>query len=141
MVQYNVEQLAKNDYEGRLTVQKADMFEKFELPEKLAEVDCITACDTFHEYLDEPGKIVKLLKQLRERFAGAMMVIGEFCLQDADWLRRHPTASLEHHLFHQLSDQQIGSAQQWRDIFGQAGLKIVEEQVFELIGHGYFALR
>ena len=138
MIQFNRQQLAKNDYNGRLTVQTADMFD---LPTDLSTVDCITACDTFHEYLHDEDRLVDLLKRLAERFDGALFVVGEFCLQDAEWLRRHKTASLEHHLFHQLSGQQIGTAAQWREIFGRAGLQLVEEQIYDLIGHGYFAMR
>ncbi len=144
MVQFNRKELGKQDFEGRLTVQQADMFH---LPPLLAgselpPVDCITACDTFHEYLgNQEGQLIELLKSLKARFPGAIFVIGEFCKQDAGWLRRHPTASLEHHLFHELSLQKIGTARQWRDIFQKAGLSILEEEVFDMIGHGYFALR
>jgi len=138
MIDFNTKQLEREDYGGRLITSQADMFN---LPTDLPEVDCITACDTFHEYLDDPERIVELLKGLRERFGDVLMVIGEFCLQDPVWLAKHRTASLEHHLFHQLSNQQIGSAEQWRDIFSRAKLEIVQEQVYDMIGHGYFALR
>ena len=140
MIRFDEQKLAASGLGDRISVQVADMFDIGELPSDLPPIDCITACDTFHEYLDEPERLVALLKELRERF-GATFVIGEFCLQDAGWLRRHKTASLEHHLFHRLSNQQIGSAQQWRDIFGQAGLSIVEEEVYDMIGHGYFMVR
>ena len=141
MIDYNRKGLAENNYDGHLTTQCADMFELRDLSADLPAVDCITACDTFHEYLQEPDKLIALLKDLRSHFPETLFCFGEFCLQDAQWLRKHPTASLEHHLFHQLSNQQIGSAQQWRDIFGRAGLEIMEEQIYDLIGHGYFLLR
>jgi len=141
MVRFDQEQLGENDFGGRLTVQVGDMFNLPEPPVGLGRVDGITACDTFHEYLQEEKKLVELLQALRARFDGAVWVIGEFCLQDAAWLRKHPTASLEHHLFHDLSNQQIGTAQQWREIFDRAGLEIIEEQIYDLIGHGYFMLR
>jgi SAM-dependent methyltransferase len=141
MVRFDQKRLKQNDYDGRLSVQEEDMFALGELPKELPPIDCITACDTFHEYLQEPDRLVKLLKQLKKRFTGVRFVIGEFCLQDAQWLKKHKTATLEHHLFHQLSNQQIGSARQWRDLFQQAGLEIIEEQVYDVIGHGYFALR
>ncbi len=141
MVRYNQNSLAKHDYGHRLTVQQADIFHLPELSAERSSIDCITACDTFHEYLGDEKVIVRLLQDLKKRFPGSLFVIGEFCRQDPAWLHKHPTASLEHHLFHQLSIQQIGSAQQWRDIFQQAGMTIIEEQVFDLIGHGYFALK
>lgn len=141
MIAFDMEQLEHNDYQGRLTADRADMFALDHSSAKLPDVDCITACDTFHEYMHEPERIVRLLHKLRDQFPRAIFVIGEFCLQDAHWLRKHPTASLEHHLFHDLSLQQIGTAAQWRDIFAHAGLQIIEEQVYDMIGHGYFALR
>jgi len=141
MVQFDQEQLQTNNHDGRLTVQVGDMFALPDLPSELPQVDCITACDTFHEYLQDQQKLIDLLRALRERFPKAVFVIGEFCLQDPNWLRKHPTAALEHHLFHHLSNQQIGTARQWRSIFQQTGLNIIEEQIFDLIGHGYFALK
>lgn len=141
MIAFNQQALAKRNFEGRLTCQQGDMFALPVFPHNMPGIDCITACDTFHEYLHQPEKIVQLLRALRGQFPKAMFVVGEFCLQSSAWLRKHPTASLEHHLFHQLSNQQIGTAQQWRDIFHQANLTIVEEQIYDLIGHGYFALR
>jgi ubiquinone/menaquinone biosynthesis C-methylase UbiE len=141
MVRFDEGQLAQDNCAGRLSVQIGDMFALPDLPEGLSKIDCITACDTFHEYLQDEGRLVELLRQLRERFSGVVFVIGEFCLQDPAWLRKYQTASLEHHLFHELSNQQIGTAQQWREIFQRAGLTIIEEQIYDLIGHGYFALR
>jgi len=140
MIAFNNKQLARQDFGGRLSCSQADMFALDNLPAPLTDIDCITACDTFHEYLQYSGRIVALLQNLQQRWPKAMFVIGEFCLQDPAWLRRHPTASLEHHLFHQLSGQQIGSAPQWRDIFRRANLTIAEENVLDMIGHGYWAL-
>jgi len=141
MVRYGQKLLAQNDFNRRLTVQQADIFHLPALPPELPPIDCITACDTFHEYLGNPSVLIQLLQDLKKRFPGALIVIGEFCRQDPGWLLRHPTASLAHPLFPQLSGQPIGSAQQWRDLFCQAGLAILEEQIFDLIGHGYFALK
>jgi len=141
MVQFDQEQLLTNNHDGRLTVQVGDMFALPDLPTELPQVDCITACDTFHEYLQDPQRLIDLLRALRERFPQVVFVIGEFCLQDPKWLRKHRTASLEHHLFHQLSNQQIGTADQWRQIFQQAGLNIIQDQIYDLIGHGYFTLK
>jgi len=140
MVFYNQHQLNQNNYQDRLTTQHGDMFNLPTLPADLPPIDAISACDTFHEYLDQPQQIIELLQSLRRQFPDAIFVIGEFCLQDPIWLHKHPTASLEHHLFHQLSNQEIGTADQWRQIFSQAGLEILEEQVYDLIGHGYFTV-
>ena len=141
MVEFDRRQLQQHDFGGRLSVQQGDMFACPELPVGVSSVDCITACDTFHEYLPDAAKIAGLMRGLKERFPSAVFVIGEFCRQDPAWLRRRRTASLEHHLWHELSGQQIGAARQWRDIFRQAALHLVAEDVYDLIGHGYFTLR
>ena len=141
MIAYDQKLLRENDHAGRLFAQQGDMFNLPELSVNLLPIDCITACDTFHEYLQYPNRLIELLQQLKRRFAGVRFVIGEFCLQDPAWLKRHKTATLEHHLFHRLSGQQIGSAQTWRDLFQKAALEIIEEQVYNIIGHGYFALK
>ena len=141
MVQYDQCLLSENTFNARLSVQLADMFDLPALPDSLGLIDCITACDTFHEYLPNTDLVAGLLRDLKLRFPDACFVIGEFCLQDPNWLRKHPTASLEHHIFHELSNQQIGSADTWRSVFRQAGLEILNEQVYDLIGHGYFTLK
>lgn len=140
MVAYDQKKLAQTNYHGRLTVQQGDLFQLPELPDQVPPVDGLCATDTFHEYLDDPQRIIHCLQTLRQRFPSAVIVIGEFCRQDPHWLKRHPTASLEHHLFHELSGQQIGSAAEWRALFRRAGLTILEEQVYDMIGHGYFML-
>jgi hypothetical protein len=67
--------------------------------------------------------------------------VGEFCKQPHEKLRRQPTAFLEHHLYHDLTNQTIETADRWRAIFAKAGLQVVEEKVFDIVGHGYFVLR
>lgn len=141
MIQYNYDKLRENSFGSRLTCQQGDMFDLPEMPADLPEIDCLTACDTFHEYLQNEEVLIDLLRDLHNRFPRAIFVIGEFCLQDPLWLRKHRTASLEHHLFHELSNQQIAPAATWRDLFHRAGLTILEEQIYDLIGHGYFALK
>ena len=109
--------------------------------EPVPPVDCLTACDTFHEYLwDGDQRIIDLLAGLKATFPNAMLIVGEFCKQSHQSLRRRPTAFLEHHLFHQLTNQRIETAARWRQIFAAAGLTIRQEKVFDLVGHGYFAL-
>lgn len=108
----------------------------------LAQVDTITVCDTFHEYLWEgEAPIIEFLRCLKARRPGITIVMGDFCVQDEQWLRKHPIASLEHHLWHDLTRQRLISEAQWRRVFEQAGMQVVDSRVFDLIGHGYFVLR
>lgn len=119
---------------------KADGLTK-SVPE-LAKIDTITVCDTFHEYLWEGNRtIIDLLRSIKKMYPDATIVMGDFCVQDERWLRKHPIASLEHHLWHDLTRQRLISEKQWREVFHQAGLNVVEANVFDIVGHGYFVLR
>ena len=141
-VAYAREVLAALPAGREIEVRCADMFNLEGLAREHPDVDAITAVDTCHEYLaggDE--KVVGLLRRLREQFPKALLYVGEFCKQPHEKLRRRPTAFLEHHLYHDLTNQTIAAAPQWRTMFAAAGLVILEEKVFDLVGHGYFVLR
>jgi len=141
-VAYARQVLASTKEADRIEVRCTDMFDLAGVARDHADVDAITAVDTFHEYLaDGEEKIVGLMKQLRAWFPGALLYVGEFCKQPHARLRRSPTAFLEHHLYHDLTNQTITTADRWRAMFAAAGLAILEEKVFDIVGHGYFVLR
>jgi len=139
---YAKEVLAASPLAGRIEVRCADMFDLAALSRDMPDVDAITAVDTYHEYLSGGDqKIVGLLRSLRRSFPKALLYVGEFCKQPHAKLRRRPTAFLEHHLYHDLTNQTIVDAAAWRRMFAAAGLTILEEKVFDIVGHGYFVLR
>jgi len=141
-VAYAREVLAASPYADRIALAEADMFDLAAVAEAHPDVDAITAVDTYHEYLAEgDAKVVGLLRSLRETFPEALLYVGEFCKQPHEKLRRRPTAFLEHHLDHDLTNQVITDAPGWRRIAAQAGLEILDEKVFDIVGHGYFVLR
>lgn len=144
MVAYSRRILAESPYASRIEVAQGDLRRLDDLlaSGRLADVDCVTAVDTFHEYLwGGTDEILAALKHLRSQFPKALFVVGEFCDQPHESLRKRPTAFLEHHLFHDLTNQKIGEADLWRRLFREAGFQIVEERIFNLVGHGYFALK
>jgi len=144
MVAYSREQLLRHPLASRISVSEGDLRNLDALVSggTLGEVDCVTAVDTFHEYLFQgTEEIATALAKLRRQFPQALFVIGEFCDQPHEQLRKRPTAFLEHHLFHDLTNQKIGSADLWRQLFRDAGFTILEERIFNLVGHGYFALK
>jgi len=143
MVAYSRRFLADSPLASRIEILEGDLRD---LDALLAggklDVDCITAVDTFHEYLwGGDDKVLPILTKLRSQFPEALFVIGEFCNQPHEQLRKRPTAFLEHHLFHDLTNQRIGDADLWRRLFREAGFTIIEERIFNLVGHGYFALK
>ncbi len=142
-VAYAREVLAGSPYADRIEVREADMFHLEDLAAAESGIDAITAVDTYHEYLrpDSHETVVELFRKLRDEFSGALLYVGEFCKQPHEKLRRQPTAFLEHHLYHDLTNQTITDAESWRTMFREADLEIVEEKVFDIVGHGYFAVR
>jgi len=134
--------LQKSRFANRIRVFQADMFDVEELRRRWGDVEALTAIDVFHEYLSEgDSRIRGLLEQFRRAFPRSALVVAEFCLQPRERLRRRPTAFAEHHLFHQLTNQVILPAHRWRTLFGEAGYEVVIERVFDIVGHGYFALK
>lgn len=134
--------LRESPFGHRIQVYQADMFAVEELRRRWGDVEALTAIDVFHEYLSQgESRIGGLLEQLRGAFPQSALVVAEFCLQPRERLRRRPTAFVEHHLFHQLTDQVILPAERWRRLFRAAGYRIVVERVFDIVGHGYFALK
>ncbi len=136
------ERLAASPFRDRVTVEEADMFDLDGLLDRWQDIDVMTACDVFHEHLSQDaGKVERLLAHLREKAPKAALLVAEFCRQPHERLRRRPTAFVEHHLWHNLTNQVILSAEEWRAIFRRAGWTIAEEHVFDIVGHGYFLLR
>ncbi|HUU92231.1 MAG TPA: class I SAM-dependent methyltransferase [Phycisphaerae bacterium] len=141
-VAYAREVLAAVPFGDRIAVHEADMFDLKAVAAAHPDIDAITAVDTYHEYLSQgEDVVVGLLKALRSEFPKALFYVGEFCKQPHDKLRRNPTAFLEHHLFHDLTNQTIADAHAWRTMFAAADLQVLEEKVFDIVGHGYFVLR
>jgi SAM-dependent methyltransferase len=141
-VEYARQVLAASPHAGRIEVREADMFRLEALAAEQPDVDAVVAVDTYHEYLGDGGaKVAGFLRKLRGEFPRALLYVGEFCKQPHEKLRRRPTAFLEHHLYHDLTNQTIADAKTWRTIFDRAELALVEEKVFDMVGHGYFVLR
>jgi len=136
------ERLAGSPFRDRIVVEQGDMFDAGAFLARWKDVDAMSACDAFHEHLFEgTGKIDGLLARCRREFPGVALLVAEFCRQPHERLRKRPTAFVEHHLWHHLTNQVILSADEWRDIFRRAGYRVAEERVFDVVGHGYFLLR
>lgn len=141
-VAYAREVLTDSPFADRIEVAEADMFALDDVAATHPDIDAISAVDTYHEYLAQgEAKVVGLLAGLRKAFPKALLYVGEFCKQPHERLRRQPTAFLEHHLYHDLTNQVISDAAGWRRMTAAAGLTILEEKVFDIVGHGYFVLR
>jgi len=140
-VRYASDRLTKSPFASRVKIARLDMFDIEKVREFAGDVDGITAVDVFHEYLsDGTEKVERFLSRMKEAFEGSRFIIGEFCKQPHERLRKNPTGFLEHDLFHNLTGQTIVRADEWMHLFKKAGLKILEKRVFDIVGHGYFVL-
>lgn len=140
-VEYARRRLSETKYKGQITVSIGDMFEVASLAERFPDIDAITAIDVFHEYLSEdPDKVIGLLRELKANFPNTHLVLAEFFKIPRRWLRRFPTTTLEHHLFHSLTNQAILPVEQWIEVFEKGGYEVVEKKLLHAIGHGYFVL-
>jgi hypothetical protein len=118
------------------------MFKVEELAEAYPDVDAITAIDVFHEYLHGgTRKVVELLGTYRKCFPQAHLVVAEFFKLPRVWLRRIPTTTLEHHLFHSLTNQTILPIADWVRLFNESGYHIIDKKLVHGIGHAYFVLK
>jgi hypothetical protein len=140
-VNYARQKLSGSDCASRIQLAHLDMFDIDGVRGFAPDVDGITAVDVFHEYLsDGPERIREYLSRLKDAFGGARLLVAEFCRQPHERLKKNPTGFLEHEFFHNLTNQTILPADDWVRLFRNAGFKIVDKQVFDLVGHGYFVL-
>jgi SAM-dependent methyltransferase len=141
-VAYAEKRLRESRFADRIEVCEGDMFAVDELRRRWGDAEVLTAIDVFHEYLLQgESRIRGLLEELRRAFPRSAVVVAEFCLQPRERLRRRPTAFVEHHLFHDVTNQVILPASRWRELFRGGGYQVVTERVFDIVGHGYFVLR
>lgn len=140
-LEYARQRLKESGHEGHITVSHGDMFEVEAIAEKYPDIDAITAIDVFHEYLYEGREtVINLLKKYKTHFPNTHLIAAEFFKLPRAWLRRIPTSTLEHHLFHSLTRQTILPIGDWIEVFEKAGYKVVEKKLLHSIGHGYFVL-
>lgn len=138
---YARKRLIESKYEDRVTLSLGDMFEVEAIAEKYPDLDAITAIDVFHEYLkDGTETIINLLRSFKASFPDTHLVVAEFFKIPRAWLRRIPTTTLEHHLCHSLTNQEILPIGDWVEVFEQSGYKVAEKKLLHAIGHGYFVL-
>jgi hypothetical protein len=142
VVEYARNRLKDQGQEERFSVFQADIFDLEPLLGELRDVDLILAFDLLHEHLAKgQEKIIALLSELKRLFPGASFLIVESPTREISQIKKSPGISLEHHLFHRLSEQTVLSVDEWLDIFARAGLTLAKKRSFGIIAHTYFLLK
>jgi len=141
-VEYARKRLKEANLAHRITIEQGNMFAVKEAAQKFRDVDAITAIDVFHEYLSNGTDTISFfLRTVKRHFPDASLVVAEFFKLPQSWLRRIPTVTLEHHLFHSLTNQVILPIGEWVKLFESSGYQVVEKKLLHAIGHGYFVLK
>lgn len=141
-LEYARTRLKQSGFEERIRVAPADMFDVRGIAEQFPDPDAITAIDVFHEYFHGGSNtITDLMRQFKEHFPATRLIVAEFFKLSRVWLRRVPTTTLEHHLFHSLTNQTILPLKELIEVFERAGYTVVEKKLLHSIGHAYFVLK
>jgi len=134
------ETIKKDNMESRIRAIKGDILRIDQIDYFVKEdIDIITFMFVLHEFLPDKNKIIILLKKIKAIFKSHILIC-ELYKQDINLLKRHPTAVIEHYLFHRLSSQALATKEEWRQIFKQAGCDLVEEINFDFAAQVYFLL-
>lgn len=137
-------EVASCEVKERIELQQCDIFNISKLPEMwFQKIDVITCMFVLHEFIkdDNTTKITNLLKEIRLHFKNAYIIVCELYKNSPKQLRRNPSLIAEHHLFHALSNQEILTYEEWKNVFEKTPFKLIEEIKFEPAGQGYFILK
>ena len=120
--------LLKEGLEDRIEIRVGDIFRLKEIREKVGMPDVATSFFVLHEFLwNGRQAVIDLLRQFREVFPGVSLIACEITQLQPEDFRKKPSLILEHHLFHDLSQQGLMPRKEWKRIFSEAGLRLKEE--------------
>lgn len=116
------------ELDGRVQILLGDISNLRDFRQQIGLPDVATSFYVLHEFSrDGHQTVINLLRQFREAFPGVPMIICEITQVQPENFRKRPTAILEHHLFHYLSNQACISRGGWGRIFSEAGFQLAEE--------------
>jgi SAM-dependent methyltransferase len=112
----------------RIQIMVGDIFDLEPIRTQVGQPDAATSFYVLHEFLwNGPEVVIDLLRKLRKTFPGMPLITCEITQVQPEQFRRHPSIILEHHLFHDLSQQGSIPRQEWKRIFVESGYSLEEE--------------
>jgi len=136
------DQAEKAGLSSRVFFQKSDILNIDEYKNLIEEVDVLLSMFVLHEFLSEGReRVVEILKYIKNNFPNKYIFISEVYRRNVVDLIANPVPVAEHHLFHRLSQQGLANIKEWRSIFEESGLDIVEEKRFDRAAQVYFLLK
>ena len=120
--------LLREGLADRVEIIVGDIFQLKEVQEKVGKPDVATAFYVLHEFLwSGRQRVIDLLRQFREVFPGVSLIACEITQLQPEDFRKKPSLILEHHLFHDLSQQGSIPREEWKRIFSASGFRLTEE--------------
>lgn len=120
--------LLQEGLEDRVKVMVGDIFNLQSIRDQMGLPDAATLFYVLHEFFwGGRQTVLDLLRDFRKVFPGVPLIVCEITQLQPEDFRKRPTIILEHHLFHDLSQQGSIPREEWKRIFSESGLRLVEE--------------
>lgn len=126
--------LSRKNLQHRLQLLVGDIFELDDMADRLQGIDAATCIYVLHEFLtDDREQILDLLDKFKRTFPGVPLIVCEVIRHTPEALRKKPGGIMEIQLFHDLSNQQLASREEWQDLFKGAGFTKVQENYLSFV--------
>ena len=120
--------VARKGFGGRIDLVAADAFRVDTVAGQLQGIDAVTCIYALHEFLtDDQQRILDLFRRFMQTFPGVPLIICEVMRHSPEELRKRPGGVAEIQLWHDLSNQQLMSRDQWKALFHKAGFTHIHE--------------
>lgn len=120
--------VARKGLAGRIDLVAADAFRVDTVARQFVGVDAVTCIYALHEFLTaDQARILDLLCRFKSTFPGVPLVICEVMRHSPEELRERPGGVAEIQLWHELSNQQLMSREQWKALFRRANFAHIHE--------------
>jgi cyclopropane fatty-acyl-phospholipid synthase-like methyltransferase len=153
MLGYGIDMAPEAIADGSQQVESAGLADRVQLfvlniaeieqvPEPLRQIDAATTFFVLHEllHLGEEA-VIDFLSGFRRLYPGVPLIIFEVIRPTLDQMRARPGMIVQYTLFHDLTNQVLVSAGEWRRLFQQAGFTSIEEMHLQFVHTSVFTLR
>jgi cyclopropane fatty-acyl-phospholipid synthase-like methyltransferase len=120
--------LPKEGLADQIEIMVGDIFKLKEVREEVGMPDVATSFFVLHEFLSNGRQtVIDLLRQFREVFPGVSLITCEITQLRPEDFRKKPSLILEHHFFHDFSEQELMPREEWKRVFSASGFRLTEE--------------
>lgn len=135
------QKVARRNLDQRIDLVAGDVFRIDEVAGQLKGIDAVTCTYALHEFVtDDQERILDLLCRFKATFPGVALVICEVMRQSPEELRARPGGVAEIQLWHDLSNQQLMSREQWKALFQKAKFAHIDEDYLKIARTAIFTV-